>query len=183
MSGSWTYLTDWRCIRRTALGHSVRHRVEANGRRRSDANARGTRSCSLPTRTRSSRALLGGFGSFPDYFRRLPEVNRRGPHVYGTVPALPRLELDRFRELLDRGAQLIDARPMGRYAAGHIPDAISIELRSVFATWLGWLVDASRPVIFVLDDDQDRHELVRQALTVGVEDLAGELEGGYDDLD
>ena len=125
------------------------------------------------------RALLGGFGSFPDYFRRLPEVNRRGPHVYGTVPALPRLELDRFRELLDRGAQLVDARPMGQYAAGHIPEAISIELRSVFATWLGWLVDASRPVIFVVDDDQDRHELVRQALTVGVEDLAGELEGGY----
>ncbi len=49
----------------------------------------------------------------------------------------------------------------------------------MFATWLGWLVDASRPVVFVLDDDQDRHELVRQALTVGVEHLAGELAGGY----
>ena len=124
-------------------------------------------------------ALLEGFGSFPDYFRRLPEVNRRGPHVYGTVPELPRLELDRFRELLDGGAQLVDARPMARYASGHIPGALSIELRPVFATWLGWLVDASRPVVFVLDDDQDRHELVRQALTVGVEQLSGELDGGF----
>ena len=68
------------------------------------------------------------------------------------------------------------------YAAGHIPGSLSIELRPVFATWLGWLVDASRPVVFVLDDDQDRHELVRQCLTVGVESLAGELAGGYDDL-
>ena len=52
----------------------------------------------------------------------------------------------------------------------------------MFATWLGWLLDASRPVVFVLDDDQDRHELVRQCLTVGVEILAGELAGGYHDL-
>jgi rhodanese-related sulfurtransferase len=32
----------------------------------------------------------------------------------------------------------------------------------------------------VLDDAQDRHELVRQGLTVGIELLAGELVGGFD---
>jgi hydroxyacylglutathione hydrolase len=42
------------------------------------------------------------------------------------------------------------------------------------------LVDAARPVVFVLDDERDRHELVRQCLTVGVESLAGELAGGYE---
>jgi rhodanese-related sulfurtransferase len=34
--------------------------------------------------------------------------------------------------------------------------------------------------VFVLDRAQDRHELVRQSLTVGVEHLAGELAGGYE---
>ncbi len=34
------------------------------------------------------------------------------------------------------------------------------------------------PLVFVLDDDQDRVELVRQALNVGYEQLAGELDGG-----
>ncbi|MEX1007352.1 MAG: MBL fold metallo-hydrolase [Acidimicrobiia bacterium] len=123
-------------------------------------------------------ALLEGFGSFPAYFRRLPEVNRRGPRVYGALPELQRLELDDFRALLDSGAQLVDARPIAHYGARHIPNALSIELRPVFATWLGWLVDASRPVVFVLDDEQDRHELVRQCLDVGVEEIAGELTGG-----
>jgi hydroxyacylglutathione hydrolase len=61
---------------------------------------------------------------------------------------------------------------------GHIPGSLSVELRPVFATWLGWLVDASRPVVFVLGDDQDRHDLVRQCLTVGVEQFAGEVAGG-----
>ena len=123
--------------------------------------------------------LLDGFGSFPAYFRRLPEVNRRGPRVYGTAPALAQLDLASFRGLIDQGVQVVDARPIADFAAAHIPGSLSIELRPVFATWLGWLVDASRPVVFVLDDHQDHHDLVRQALDVGVEELAGELVGGW----
>jgi glyoxylase-like metal-dependent hydrolase (beta-lactamase superfamily II) len=126
-------------------------------------------------------ALVEGFGSFPRFFRRLPEVNRRGPHIFGVMPPLARLDLDEFRAAAEHGAQIVDARPIDRYAAAHIPGALSIALRPVFATWLGWLVDASRPVVFVLDDTQDRHELVRQCLTVGVEALAGELGGGMRD--
>ncbi len=124
-------------------------------------------------------ALLSGFGSFPAFFRWLPEMNRRGPRVYGAMPILARLDLDEFVAVIERGAQVVDARPIDRYAADHVPGSLSIELRPVFATWLGWLLDATRPVVFVLDDDQDRHELVRQCLTVGVESLAGELAGGF----
>jgi glyoxylase-like metal-dependent hydrolase (beta-lactamase superfamily II)/rhodanese-related sulfurtransferase len=124
-------------------------------------------------------ALLAGFGSFPAFFRRLPEVNRRGPHIYGTMPELPTLRLDEFRTAVDAGAQVVDARPISQYAAAHIPRSLSIELRPVFATWVGWLLDPSRPVAFVLGDNQDRHELTRQCLTVSVELLVGELAGGY----
>ena len=123
-------------------------------------------------------ALLDGFGSFPPYFRRLPEINRRGAHIYGDLPDLPSLDVEIFRSVLDGGGQLVDVRPIAEFAAGHIPGALSIELRAVFATWLGWLVDAERPVVFVLDDEQDRRDLVRQCLDVGVERLAGALAGG-----
>ena len=73
---------------------------------------------------------------------------------------------------------LVDVRPIEDFAAGHIPGALSIELRPVFASWLGWLVEPDRPLVFVLGDDQDRSELVRQCLSVGYEHLAGELDGG-----
>jgi rhodanese-related sulfurtransferase len=96
------------------------------------------------------------------------------------MPTLTKLGLDEFRTAVDHGAQVVDARPIERYGAAHIPGSLSIELRPVFATWLGWLLDASRPVVFVLDETQDRHELVRQCLTVGIEMLAGELAGGYE---
>jgi glyoxylase-like metal-dependent hydrolase (beta-lactamase superfamily II)/rhodanese-related sulfurtransferase len=122
--------------------------------------------------------LLDGFGTFPTYFSRLPEVNRRGPRLYGELPELDHLSVADVERLLTRGALIIDARPIAAFAAGHIPGALSIELRPVFASWLGWLADPEQPLIFVLDDDQDRHDLVRQCLDVGYEHLAGELDGG-----
>jgi hydroxyacylglutathione hydrolase len=123
-------------------------------------------------------ALLGGLGSFPSYFRELPEINRRGPRVYPALPELDRLDLGTVRQHLDAGAVLVDARPIEAFAAGHIPRSISIEHRPPFASWLGWLVPLDRPILFVLDDDTDRADLVRQSLTIGHERLLGELDGG-----
>jgi glyoxylase-like metal-dependent hydrolase (beta-lactamase superfamily II)/rhodanese-related sulfurtransferase len=125
------------------------------------------------------RQLLSSFGTYPTYFARLREVNRRGPAVYGTEPpALATLSVDGVQRLLAEGAELIDARPVRNVAAGHIPGALSIELRPAFASWLGWLVPEDRPIVFVLDADQDWTDLVRQSLKVGYENLAGELAGG-----
>jgi hydroxyacylglutathione hydrolase len=124
------------------------------------------------------REVLAGFGTFPAYFARLPEVNRRGPRLYGDLPELPALDLDQFRSAVARGAVVIDARAIAAFAENHIRGALSIDLRPVFASWLGWLVDANAELVFVLDDDQDTHELVRQCLDVGYENLAGRLAGG-----
>ncbi|HZC99506.1 MAG TPA: MBL fold metallo-hydrolase [Actinomycetes bacterium] len=125
------------------------------------------------------KLLLGGLGSYPRYFLRLREVNRRGPRVYGTTPPrLAPLPPRQVRRLVAEGAELVDARPIAAFAAGHVPGALSIPLRSAFATWLGWLVDDQRPLIVVADRDSDRGDLVRQALKIGYERLAGELAGG-----
>jgi hydroxyacylglutathione hydrolase len=122
--------------------------------------------------------LLAGLGSFPTYFSRLPEVNRLGPRLYGTAPALGRLSVATFSRLLGAGAVLVDVRPIENFAAGHIPGALSLALRPAFESWLGWLVEPDRTLAFVLTDDQDRSELVRQCLNVGYEHLKGELDGG-----
>jgi hydroxyacylglutathione hydrolase len=125
------------------------------------------------------RLLLEGLGSYPAYFSRLREVNRRGPAVYGPEPPpLARLDAGQVRGLADRGAAVVDVRPVAAFAAGHVPGSLSIPLREAFATWLGWLVEADRPVVVVLDRFQDRAEVVRQAYKIGYERLAGELDGG-----
>jgi rhodanese-related sulfurtransferase len=124
--------------------------------------------------------LTGGFGTFPTYFTRLPEVNRAGPTRIDTPPPLDWLHADGVAELMGQGAVVVDARPFAAFGAGHIPGALSNTLRPVFGSWLGWLVDADTPLIFVLDADQDRAEVVRQCLDIGHEHLVGELHGGID---
>lgn len=124
--------------------------------------------------------LLGSLGSYPAYFDRLGEVNRRGPAVLAGAPLLPALDTRRVRTLLAGGAQLIDVRPVADFAAGHIPGAVSIPLRDQFATWLGWLLPDDAPLVFVTAAGQDLAEITWQALKIGYERLAGFLDGGMD---
>jgi hydroxyacylglutathione hydrolase len=126
--------------------------------------------------------LLGSLGSYPPYFRRLGEINRRGPRVLdlaaiGWLAPLPVPDVDRLRA---DGTLIVDIRPVADYARGHVPGALSIPLRDQFASWLGWLTDADRPVVLVANPDQDLADAVWQAVKIGYEQLVGVLEGGMD---
>jgi hydroxyacylglutathione hydrolase len=125
-----------------------------------------------------ARALLASLGSYPAYFARLAETNRRGPALVAKAPGLALLTPAAVRSLAVRGGWVVDVRPVADFAAGHIPGAVSIPLRDQFATWLGWLVPDGVPLGFVLAPGQDPAEVAWQALKIGYEDLAGQLAGG-----
>lgn len=133
---------------------------------------------SIPDEDEFVEQLLAGFGTFPTYFARLPEFNRRGPDRYDTLPDLALLDLAAFRKKMAEDAVVIDARPIARFCAQHLPASLSNTLRPVFASWLGWLTDPRKALLFILDNGQDRADLVRQCLDVGHENLGGELDGG-----
>ena len=115
--------------------------------------------------------LLAGLGTYPPYFLRLRELNRRGPHVYGAgADELPRLDANR-----DHDAWLVDVRPVDQFAQGHIPGSVSIAWRDVFATWLGWLVPFDAPVVFVVDG-HDTAALAREARKIGYEQMRGVID-------
>ena len=123
-------------------------------------------------------ALLGSLGTFPDYFLRLGAINHQGPAVLDGTPPLEPLSVERVQDLIEEGAQVVDVREAADFAAGHVPGALSITLRPVFSTWLGWLADPGRPVIIVRGRDQDVDDVVWGAANVGFDTLAGELAGG-----
>ena len=124
------------------------------------------------------RQLLNGLGTYPPYFLRLRTVNQREARLYGVrPPELARLSIDELRGQQAAGAIVIDVRPFVDFARGHIPGALSIALRPAFASWLGWIVPAGRPLVFVRAPSQDGRDLVEQCLKIGYENLVGELEG------
>jgi hydroxyacylglutathione hydrolase len=126
--------------------------------------------------------LLGALGSYPPYFLRLAEVNRRGPAILDAagVAMLGPLSVGEVRRLEAQGAVVVDVRPITDWAAAHIPGALSIPLRAQFGTWLGWLAPAETPLVIVRNADQDAEQIVWQALKIGYDHLAGELTGGMD---
>jgi glyoxylase-like metal-dependent hydrolase (beta-lactamase superfamily II)/rhodanese-related sulfurtransferase len=121
--------------------------------------------------------LLASLGTFPPYFLRLAEVNRRGPALPPADNGLAPLTVEQVMRAAE--AEVVDVRPLVNYAAGHVPGSLANTLRPAFATWLGWLVpDPATPLMFVRNDDQDPEEIVWQARKIGYDNLVGELAGG-----
>jgi hydroxyacylglutathione hydrolase len=125
------------------------------------------------------RLLVGSLGAYPPYFRRLGEVNRRGPAPVGRgdVPALSPAAITRAQA---DGAELVDVRPVRDFASAHIPGSLSVPLRPAFATWLGWLVDLDRPVVIVRNPDQDLDDVRWQAAKIGHDNLVGQVPDGLE---
>ncbi len=124
--------------------------------------------------------LLGSLGSFPSYFQRLGEENRRGPAVLPetlAVQSMTPAEADAARAA---GAHIIDVRPVTSFSTGHPPGALSIPLRAAFASWLGWLAPHNRPLLILSEPGQDVEEVLWQAAKIGYENIVGELAGGME---
>jgi len=125
-----------------------------------------------------ARLLLSGQPAVPRYFARMRSINQRGPRVLGSIPAPAPVALDQARRVVAGGGVFVDLRSPDEFAAGHIPGSLSIPAGSSFATWLGWVVDLDRPVVFLLPSVDAWDEAIRQALRIGQESVAGYLDDG-----
>jgi glyoxylase-like metal-dependent hydrolase (beta-lactamase superfamily II)/rhodanese-related sulfurtransferase len=121
-------------------------------------------------------ALVAGFGTFPTYYRHLHALNQTGPRLLASLGAPPALTADEAARRVVRGALLVDARPVDRWAAAHPLGAVSIELRPAFTSWLGWAVPFGAPLV-VIADEEHHEAITRLARRIGYDDVAF-LEGG-----
>jgi hydroxyacylglutathione hydrolase len=83
-----------------------------------------------------------------------------------------------FERLIDQGMLVVDTRSSAAFGEGHIPGAVNIGLSDNFVTWIGWLIPHDRPLLFVLEADQNYPEVVRRLYRIGHERIEGYLEGG-----
>ena len=123
---------------------------------------------------------LAGLGRYPDYYRHMAAINRRGPRVLGRLILPEALDPVAFAAKVG-GATIVDARDRGAYARAHIPGSLNIELDSTFAGYVGWLVPFAAPVLFVLPDETDALEhATTELLRIGYERIHGWLDGGIE---
>ena len=100
----------------------------------------------------------------------------RGPFLGAPAPAE---ELPAPPE----GAQLLDARPLDDFLAGHRPGAVGIPVDGPsFATKAGFVLDADRPVVVSARDEDEALRAIRGLRSVGILDVTGYVLGGGPEL-
>jgi rhodanese-related sulfurtransferase len=104
-------------------------------------------------------------------------ARNRGP-LLTADPPVPRLTPEDVVRHLRAGAQVLDVRDPDAFGAGHIPTALNVGLYGgSFPTRAAWVLDDRRPYLLVLDNAKQQSTAVTSLLAVGLDRLAGVLDG------
>jgi hydroxyacylglutathione hydrolase len=121
--------------------------------------------------------LTGDLPPRPTYFNDEVALNRSGATPLEDLPPVPSLTPDAVATLQAEGATILDTRPTTDFAAAHIPGSINVALSGQFASWAARVLGVGARVVLVAEDDATVHEARLRLARVGLEDVAGALEG------
>jgi hydroxyacylglutathione hydrolase len=115
----------------------------------------------------------------PHYYPLMKRVNAEGPKVLGNLPRVPGLPPKAFKEAIDKKAGvLVDVRTMLAFGGGHISGALNIGGTPILSIWAGWMLDPEKPILLVMENDDDLERIVRLFVRTGFTKFAGYLIGG-----
>jgi glyoxylase-like metal-dependent hydrolase (beta-lactamase superfamily II) len=115
----------------------------------------------------------------PAYFSRDAEINRTGAPALDSLPrpaALAPAEAARLQS--EENYIVLDTRTAAEFGAGHVPGALNVGLGGQFATWAGSLIRPEDRIVLVAENESKVDEAVMRLARVGLENVAGYLEGG-----
>lgn len=91
------------------------------------------------------------------------------------------LTLDQVLALQSAGAQILDSREAGEFAAAHLAGAINVGLGGQFATWAGTVLNREHPIVIIADPGREIEAATRLG-RIGFDHVAGYLDGGMQSL-
>lgn len=126
------------------------------------------------------RQQLRGLLRYPSYFRHMAPANRAGPGVLGGLPDLRTRSAADVDHLAQSGGWIVDTRDRWSFASAHVPGSINVELDDTFASYVGWVVPFTAPIVLVLsgEDGGQGQEALTQLLRIGYDQVDGYLDGG-----
>lgn len=128
--------------------------------------------------------VFDALGDFPPYYLRMKDVNSQGAPYVLPLEAPPALSLEEFKEGLSQEGRniILDLRDQKRFGQGHIPGSYSLGLSPKINQWSPWVLNYDRPIFLVGATDYggpEMEEAYRSLLRVGLDEVRGYLEGGY----
>jgi hydroxyacylglutathione hydrolase len=91
------------------------------------------------------------------------------------------LTLESVLALQSGGAQILDTRDAGDFAAAHLAGSINIGLTGQYATWAGTMLDRTHPIVIIADPGREKESAIRLG-RIGFDHVAGYLKDGLQSL-
>jgi hydroxyacylglutathione hydrolase len=108
----------------------------------------------------------------------MEELNNSGALVFCRLSPLQPVPVPKMKDLIRNGCQILDIRAPTGFAAGHLPESISI-WREGISAFAGWFLDYTRPIILVDDFNTGLEPVHRQLVRLGYDNITGFLAGGF----
>jgi hydroxyacylglutathione hydrolase len=124
------------------------------------------------------RLLTAELPERPGYFALDAEMNRTGAPALEELPPLAGLTADRVLDRQRSGAVVLDTRPPVQFGGGHIAGAVNIPLGGQYASSAAALLGLDKEIVLVAEDEAALEESRMRLARVGVERVAGFLQGG-----
>lgn len=123
--------------------------------------------------------VLGNVPPFPEYYKRMKQLNSDGPPPLRGRPAPEALAPDDFDERLSTGGVVVDLRTKETYAGAHVPGSFFVGHRP--SMWGAWVVPYETPILLVARDQEHAREGQVALSRVGLDDTRGFLRGGLEE--
>ena len=125
--------------------------------------------------------VTAGLNAPPAYFPLNAKINSQGYDSLEDVykKALTPLSIADFKQKASEDSWILDTRPSTTFTEGFVPESISIGLDGRYAEWAGTLIPLQQSLILVTEVGKEKESVTRLA-RVGIDNIAGYLEGGYE---
>jgi hydroxyacylglutathione hydrolase len=132
----------------------------------------------IPTRDEFISQLTTNLPSRPEYFAQDAQINRTGAAPLADLPELKSISPSQLQSMISDGAIALDVRPVDQFAAAHVPGSVNIALSGQFATWSAIVLGLNSNPILIAETPAQIEEARMRMARVGIEKVAGQLEGG-----
>ncbi len=124
------------------------------------------------------RIMTADLPEVPAYFPVDVAINREGAPPLVDRPVPTSLSPEAFAKAVEGRATVLDLRGSAAFGTGHVPGSLNVALSGQFAAWAGALVPADRPILLVGEDAGSASEAATRLARVGLDRVAGHLDGG-----
>jgi hydroxyacylglutathione hydrolase len=119
----------------------------------------------------------------PAYFTYDAVLNsEERPTLDETLARVNPMPLDGVLALKEIGAQILDTRDPGEFAAAHLAGSINIGLGGQYATWAGTVLDRKYPIVIIAAPGHENESTTRLG-RIGFDHVVGYLQDGLHSLD